>query len=54
MEPLTFAERIKALEALISLMEIADRMAEMGYHARALEMYEDLNGLHSLYRERVA
>lgn len=53
MEPLSFEERLEALESLVGMVEAADRMAELGYADRSLEMYDDILDLFSLYRERV-
>ena len=54
MPPLTFEQRIRALEAIVEMIKCADAIAELGFLQVAREKYQEIADMLALYQERVA
>lgn len=54
MPPLTFEQRLAALEAIVEMIKVADEIASLGFLQVAREKYKEIADMLALYQERVA
>lgn len=54
MPPLSFEDRLAALEAIVEMVKVADQIAALGFLQSAREKYEEIADMLALYQERVA